>query len=177
MKLSKGQMVDLLKEEYEKRINHYLNLSEIETKDKNDNDLVISAQGLKLKDKAGFLYTIIKIFKDTAGNAMVRLAAPGSGVLNQFTMPSSTTPIYETESEDSGNESKKLKSGSKPEKEKTNVSPEIRDDIIPKNKDMDYKRSFVPDMDNPPATETLGLDGQGEEYIDMPIDKLKDFTL
>lgn len=177
MKLSKGQMVDLLREEYEKRINHYLSLTEIETKDKNDNDLISSAEGLKLKDKAGFLYTIYKIFKDASGNIMVRLLAPGKGMLNQFTEPSSTNPIYETESDSEDRKIKKSKIDKNSSQEKSELSPEIRDDIIPKNKDMDYKRSFSPDMKNPSLADDLNLDSQNEEYIDVPIDKLKDFTL
>lgn len=173
MKISNKQMIQLLSEEYEKRINHYLNLSEIEIKDKNDNDLVSSAKGLKLKDKAGFLYTLITIIKDEAGNLFARLAKPGIELVDDYMETSSTSPIYEVEKEEKQEQGKKSKQNKK-ENEKT--YPNLGTDIIPKNKDMDFKRSFVPDMSNNPAESMFGND-QNEEYIDVPIEDLKDFTL
>lgn len=57
MKLDKKTMLKLMKEEYNKRLEHYL--SEIETKDdKRDVDLIKNAQGLKVKNEQGLELTI-----------------------------------------------------------------------------------------------------------------------
>ena len=57
MKLDKKTMLKLMKEEYDKRLEHYL--SEIETKDgKRDVDLIKNAQGLKVKNEQGLELTI-----------------------------------------------------------------------------------------------------------------------
>ena len=57
MKLDKKTMLKLMKEEYDKRLNHYL--SEIETKDeKRDVNLIKNAQGLKVKNEQGLELTI-----------------------------------------------------------------------------------------------------------------------
>jgi len=57
MKLDKKTMLKLMKEEYDKRLNHYL--SEIETKDeKRDVNLIKNAQGLKVKNTQGLELTI-----------------------------------------------------------------------------------------------------------------------
>ena len=148
MKINETQMLDLIREEYEKRVNYYLNLSEIEVKDKDDNDLISSAIGLKVKDKAGFMYTIQAVFNDDAGNVMIKLLQPGEGLIDQSRI-SSTTPIYEYEDEDKGKSKKDKAEGGKKSKD-LSYAPETASDIIPKNKDVDYKRSFTPDMSNEP---------------------------
>ena len=63
-------MIKILKEEYDKRINQYLD--EVETKAKHnetDGELVFLAGGLKVKNRAGFTFTInnIKQLKPKAG--------------------------------------------------------------------------------------------------------------
>lgn len=57
MKLDKKTMLKLMKEEYDKRLKHYL--VEIETKDsKRDIDLIKDAQGLKVKNEQGLELTV-----------------------------------------------------------------------------------------------------------------------
>ena len=57
MKLDKKTMLKLMKEEYNKRLEHYL--GEIEIKDtKRDVNLIKSAQGLKVKNEQGLELTI-----------------------------------------------------------------------------------------------------------------------
>lgn len=150
MRIDENLMLDLIREEYEKRVNYYLNLSELEVKDKNDNDLISSAIGLKVKDKAGFMYTIQSVFNDENGNVMVKLLPPGEGMIDSASM-SSTSPIYEYENENNKkSSSRKEKVKEKESQSKAKYSPETASDIIPKNKDVDYKRSFSPNMKNSP---------------------------
>lgn len=169
-------MLDLISEEYNKRVNYYLNLSEIEIRDKNDNDLISSAKGLKLKDRAGFLYTVIGIIKKN-GQDFLRLLKPGFPSPEEYASPQGSLPIYETEEE--SEKLQKLKSGKKSQKEKNGKSPEISSDIISKSKDVDYKRSFVPDMSKSSAIDDFGIEGDNVEYIDVPINQkeLDNFTL
>lgn len=169
-------MLDLISEEYNKRVNYYLNLSEIEIRDKNDNDLISSAKGLKLKDRAGFLYTVIGIIKKN-GQDFLRLLKPGFPSPEEYASPQGSLPIYETEEE--SEKLQKLKSGKKSQKEKNGKSPEISSDIISKSKDVDYKRSFVPDMSKSSAIDDFGIEGDNIEYIDVPINQkeLDNFTL
>ena len=176
MSLRKKQMLDLISEEYNKRVNYYLNLSEIEIRDKNDNDLISSAKGLKLKDRAGFLYTVIGIIKKN-GQDFLRLLKPGFPSPEEYASPQGSLPIYETEEE--SEKLQKLKSGKKSQKEKNGKSPEISSDIISKSKDVDYKRSFVPDMSKSSAIDDFGIEGDNIEYIDVPINQkeLDNFTL
>ena len=174
MNLKKKQMLDLINEEYNKRVDYYLNLSEIEIKDKNDNDLISSARGLKLKDRAGFLYTVIGIVKKD-GQDFLRLLKPGFPSPEEYASPQGSLPIYETED----NEDKKLKSGKSKKKEKSGKSSELSNDIISKSKDADYKRSFVPDLSKTSAIDDFGVEGDNLEYIDVPINQkeLDNFTL
>jgi hypothetical protein len=171
MKIDESVMLDLIREEYEKRVNYFLNLSEIEVKDKDDNDLISSAIGLKVKDKAGFMYTIQDVFNDESGNVMVKLLQPGEGLIDQSEI-SSTTPIYEYENEDE-RKTKKGKSESGSKEKDLSYSPETANDIIPKSKDVDYKRSFTPDMKNSPE---LGR-SNGEDLIISIEDLEKKFSL
>ena len=171
MKIDENVMLDLIREEYEKRVNYYLNLSEIEVKDKNDNDLISSAIGLKVKDKAGFMYTIQDVFNDDAGNVMVKLLQPGEGLIDQSSITSSA-PIYEYEDEDKGKSKKEKAEGRKKSKD-LSYSPETANDIIPKNKDVDYKRSFTPDMSNAPE-----FDNNTGDVLIISIEELeKKFSL
>ena len=57
MKLDKKTMLKLMKEEFDKRLRHYL--GEIETKDsKRDVDIISNAQGLKVKNEQGLELSI-----------------------------------------------------------------------------------------------------------------------
>lgn len=78
MKLDDKLMIKILKEEYDKRINQYL--GEIDTKAKhneNDGDLVLSAGGLKVKNRAGFVFVINNIIQNENGEILVYLTPPG----------------------------------------------------------------------------------------------------
>ena len=142
MKIDESVMLDILKEEYDSRISYYL--SEIDLKDKNDNDLIANAEGLKVKDKAGFVYTIYKVFKDSIGNVIIRLLAPDEPRID-VSQQKSLRPIYEDETDMSGKESKE------DSKKISSTSPEVKDGIIPRNKDVAFKRSFDTDTEETPV--------------------------
>ena len=75
MKLDKRTMLKLMKEEYNKRINYYLD--EIETKDsKRDVDVISGAVGLKVKNDEGLECTIDSVEKDESGKEFVVLRKP-----------------------------------------------------------------------------------------------------
>ena len=142
MKIDESVMLDILKEEYDSRISYYL--SEIDLKDKNDNDLIANAEGLKVKDKAGFVYTISKVFKDESGKDIIRLLAPDEPRID-VSQQKSLSPIYEDEKEMSDKEAKE------DSKKTSSTSPEVRDGIIPRNKDVAFKRSFDTDSEETPV--------------------------
>lgn len=62
MNLAEKQIIKILREEYNKRISHFLE-EKITIKDKRGMNLVQDAIGLKVRDKAGFEYTIGGIVK------------------------------------------------------------------------------------------------------------------
>ena len=72
-------MLKLLREEYSKKINYFLD--EVETKakhSKTDGELIQSAAGLKVKNRAGFVYVIDELSKDPeTGQIFVYLIPPG----------------------------------------------------------------------------------------------------
>jgi len=75
MKLDKKTMLKLMKEEYNKRINHYL--EEIETKDSKRNvDVISGAVGLKVKNAEGLECTIDGVEKDGSGKEVIVLRKP-----------------------------------------------------------------------------------------------------
>ena len=79
MKLNDETMLKFLREEYDKRINHYLGEIEVKAKhSKSDSELVNDAYGLKVKNRAGFLFTIVKIEQEESGSIFAYLAPPGS---------------------------------------------------------------------------------------------------
>ena len=79
MKLNNKTMLKFLKEEYDKRVNHYLGEIEVKAKhSKSDSELVNDAYGLKVKNRAGFLFTIVKIEQEESGSIFAYLAPPGS---------------------------------------------------------------------------------------------------
>ena len=79
MKLSKKLMLKLLREEYSKKINCFLD--EVETRakhSKTDGELIADACGLKVKNRAGFVYVIDSLEKDPeTGEMFVYLIPPG----------------------------------------------------------------------------------------------------
>jgi hypothetical protein len=80
MKLSADLMLKLLKEEYDKRLDFYL--GEVETRakhSKSDGELVRDAEGLKLKDRAGFMFTLKRIEADEGGKLCAYLIPSGKG--------------------------------------------------------------------------------------------------
>ena len=81
MRLDNKTMLKLLKEEYDKRLNHYLGEIEVKAKhSKSDSELVNDAMGLKLKNRAGHLFTLVKIEQDESGQIFAYLAPPGDSV-------------------------------------------------------------------------------------------------
>lgn len=161
MNFKKEEMINILREEYEKRVDHYINLSEIEVKDKKDNDLISSAKGLKIKDKAGFIYTVLDVVQD-AGKIFVKLLKPGEA-LPAIDMPSSSAPMHEDE-----------KKHTKKKKDK-DLKGRLDGDVLPRNKDVDYKRSLKTSVSAKSATEVFP--NQGETIL-VPIEEFEDnFTL
>ena len=78
MKLNDETMLKFLREEYDKRINHYLGEVEVKAKhSKSDSELVNDAYGLKVKNRAGFLFTIVKIEQEENGSIFAYLTPPG----------------------------------------------------------------------------------------------------
>ena len=164
MKLKKKEMINILREEYEKRVDHYINLSEIEIKDKKDNDLISSAKGLKIKDKAGFIYTVLDVIQD-AGKVFVKLLKPGEA-LPAIDMPSASSPMHEKE--------EKEESPKKKDKEK-DLKDRLRGDVLPRNKDVEYKRSLKTNISAKSAADVFPSEG---ETILVPIEEFEDnFTL
>lgn len=150
MDLNKNEILNLLREEYENRINHYVNLSELETRDKNDNNLLSSAKGLKIKDKAGFVYTVLKVIQK-GNDIFIRLLNPGIS-LDNLDDPKSLTPITE---DDKNDEYKNLKNN-----------------IIKKNDKTKFKQSFKTDIDKEKAFNLYSSDE--EKYIDVNIKDIED---
>ena len=78
MKLNDETMLKFLREEYDKRVNYYLGEIEVKAKhSKSDSELVNDAYGLKVKNRAGFLFTIVKIEQEESGSIFAYLAPPG----------------------------------------------------------------------------------------------------
>lgn len=168
MKLNSKLMLKLLKEEYDKRLDYYL--KEVETRaehSQEDAELVNNARGLKLKDRAGFLYTLFEIIKDESGKIFALLIPPGEGD-DEMIGPASTRlhddlpasdheledmqfseePEYiysgVNENEDTAEENKKSVK-QKPEASSKDVK--VKDDGIREpNPDAAKKKSFKPDV-------------------------------
>lgn len=137
MNFTRDEMINIIREEYEKRVQYYANLSEIEIKDDHDNDLIANAKGLKVKDKAGFIYTVYDIINDEEGHTVVRLIGPGEGGKEEME-PKSTSSIFEDESENK----EKKKSSNNPENSSNTLKSS---DIISRNPEKAFKRSFKTD--------------------------------
>ncbi len=161
MRLKKKEMINILREEYEKRVNHYINLSEIEVKDKNDNDLISSAKGLKVKDKAGFIYTVLDIVQD-AGKVFVKLLKPGEA-LSTIDDPTSSAPMNEFEEKE------------EEEKVRKKDKAKLTGDVLPRSKDAEFKRNFKTSISAKSAVDTYSSEG---ESLLVPIEEFEDnFTL
>lgn len=150
MSTNKDYIFDILKEEYNKRVNHFLELQEITIKDKDDNDLIEFAKGLKVKDRAGFSYTILDIIEKDS-EIFIRLLAPGEG-LDNLEINKSYLQINEDDKEKSDIKNKKVNS-----------------DIIPRKNSSDFKRSFKVNIDSKSYNEEFT-----GEYLDVPIKEFED---
>ena len=176
MHLSEQKMISLLREEFDDRISQYL--SEIETKDSNDNDLIVNAQGLKVKDKAGFVYTILKVVQK-AGKIFVRLQPPEAARAG-FKPSAAQTPIYEAETDGEQQTTEKSSKKSKKEKsQKKTKSPETANNIIKRNPDAQVKRSFDSDIDADPAFNNYEMStDENATSFDVEIKEFeREFTL
>jgi len=81
MKINDEIMLKLIKEEYDKRLEYYLGEIEVKAKhSKSDSELVNDAFGLKVKNRAGFLFTIVRISQEEEGKIFAYLAPPGESV-------------------------------------------------------------------------------------------------
>ena len=152
MKLNSKLMLKLLKEEYDKRINYYLD--EIETKashSKSDSELAQQAQGLKLRDAAGNLFSIASVEQEEARKGELDIE-------DDYIHDS----MHENEKENVVKEKPKKASRKK----------EMNGDIIKPNPKAAGKKSFKVDINAKRANyeEVNGL-------IKLPIEQLKDFTL
>ena len=141
MKLDKKTMLKLMKEEYEKRLKYYLQesyLSEIETKDekRDDINLIKNAQGLKVKNQQGLEMTIDG-FEIIDGHEYIVLRKPddarhGLDGLDSTDHMSSVVRESDVFAEEAYEE----------EEEVEGDDPKGSRSLQPKNKDMDYKRTF-----------------------------------
>lgn len=174
MKLDNKLMIKILKEEYDKRINQYLD--EVETKAKHnetDGELVFLAGGLKVKNRAGFTFTINNIKQLENGEIFVYLTPPGekdnniaqSKAFAQIN-DSSKHNHYQTYSDIS--EDAKEKSG------KVNkISSQKDGEILKPSDKAKNKKSLVIDVDSE-------LDSYREEngFVVVTLKQLeRDFTL
>lgn len=160
MSLNKREIIHILKEEYEKRINHYINLNEIEIKDKNDNDLISSAKGLKVSDKAGFRYTVEDVIEKD-GKIFVRLLGPGE-------------PLEDIKQKSFSRMDEKEENDKEDDKDSTSLK-RLDGDIFPPNKKASFKKSNKINIKNPIAMKQYNSDGP---YLDVEIDIFeKEFSL
>lgn len=139
MDFTRKEMISIIREEYEKRVQYYSSLSEIEIKDKDDNNLIDSAKGLKVKDKAGFVFTIHDIISDESGKEVVRLIGPGEGSSLEK-KSKATASMLEDES------NAKQSSDKKVDIVKSN-------EIIPRSDSKTFKRSFETDIQQKSVTD------------------------
>ena len=176
MSLNEKKMIRLLREEYDTRINHYLR--EIEVKDNNDNDLIANAKGLKVKDKAGFMYTIAGVV-EKEGSIYVRLLSSGEP-LEDLTMSQSKSPIYESDEEEKFVKKEKArKKSSEQLKDKSKKAKPEDNTIIKRNPDAKTKRSFETDASGSPAFNDYDLMKSDDKvFFDVEIRKFeREFTL
>jgi hypothetical protein len=94
--MNKKNIIKILKEEYSMRINYFLKES-LSIKDKRGINLIKDAIGLKVRDKAGFEYTVGGIVKQ-GKEEFIKLYLPEIG--REIEDGKSTAPLYEFDGED-----------------------------------------------------------------------------
>jgi hypothetical protein len=94
--LNKEKIIKVLKEEYESRINYFLK-ERLSIKDKRGENLIKDAIGLKVRDKAGFEYTVAGIIKK-GKEEYVKLYLPEFG--RKINGQESTAPLNEFDDAD-----------------------------------------------------------------------------
>lgn len=180
MNFKERDMIRYLREEYDSRLKHYL--SEIEIKDDSDNDLIASAEGLKVKDSAGYVYTIGGVMNDEEGKVIVRLIAP-EDVRSDYEPQGSSNFMFEDDGEEVSSEKSRDKSLSKKKGKEESKDEEdlgMSSDLIARNKKAAFKRSFDIDASSEPFWKEKGVSKgeEGSSYIDIPIEDFeKRFTL
>lgn len=92
MKLSESYMRSILKEEYDKRLNYFLN-EKMTLSTKYGANVVADAVGLKVFDKAGFRYTFAGIVKKEDGTEFAKLVLPEEPLGNE--LGSGSSPLLE----------------------------------------------------------------------------------
>ena len=92
MKLNESYMKKVLKEEYSKRINFFLN-EKMTLTTKYGANVIADAAGLKVYDKAGFRYTFAGIVKKEDGTEFAKLVLPEEPLGNE--LGSSSSPLLE----------------------------------------------------------------------------------
>jgi hypothetical protein len=132
MKIDNKLMLKLMKEEYDKRVKYFL--SEIEVKDKNrDVNLIEDATGLKVKNKQGLELTIEDFV--VIDNIEYVVLRPPEVARSGIEVESNSEIDYLSDKE----VNKVEKSLSESEEEEV---VGINRDLRPKNKNVDYKRTF-----------------------------------
>lgn len=91
MRLTEKQMIRVLREEYDTRLNYFLK-ERISIKDKRGENLIKDAIGLKVRDKAGFEYTVGGIVKK-GEEEFVKLYLPEFG--RDIDSQESSSPLNE----------------------------------------------------------------------------------
>jgi hypothetical protein len=139
MKLDKKTMLKLMKEEYDKRLKHYL--GEIEIKDdKRDVNLIKDAQGLKVKNEQGLELTIDDLVViDNQEYVVLRMpeeprkGIDGEGIISDrssnLTGENQLSPSVVRETDEDPEEA---------DDDMSNVGGDLRS----KNPKVDYKRSI-----------------------------------
>lgn len=87
------EIIKVLREEYDSRLNYFLS-EKITIKDKRDNNLVKYAKGLKVRDKAGFEYTFIGIVNKD-GQEYIKLYLPEFGIEVDKKKSGATSRLFE----------------------------------------------------------------------------------
>ena len=92
MKLTNSYMKQVLKEEYDKRINFFLN-EKMTLSTKYGANIIADAVGLKVFDKAGFRYTFAGIERKEDGSEYAKLILPEEPLGNE--LGSGASPLFE----------------------------------------------------------------------------------
>ena len=92
MNLNENLMKKILKEEYDKRINFFLN-EKMTITTKYGANIIKDAIGLKVFDKAGFRYTFAGIIKKEDGTEFAKLVLPEEPLGNE--KGSGASPLFE----------------------------------------------------------------------------------